>query len=414
MMQTRLNPLSFSIPHMIVALCLVGIIAACGTVPSSTVAPTADATLLPADFSILPPFTPDYPCALEDATATDESLCRSEYVRETLISEDDQQTLIQRDYHVGQGCWSSINVDTHELRVCEKEAGAVTVLTAHLASPVIQSPDGNWFAFNTFEWVMQPEQGALPVIHIYRIQRDDTDMQMLDTQGLPQGTVGAQFQGWSSDGLWLQFQFWNGTENGWSAYRLKADGSGIYEPAAANTGADSLYMTEAETPLRECPERSCPVASVIPAGESLPVVQRHDTGSDYWLEVDYEHESRYVGPFVMVSGTYSNPTGAARSCPDSTCPVRFTIPADDYILSLNVVVANLAEYWTQTVYQGEEVYLGPWTPPPGNSIWQTTVIPASEAARAQGTGVPTPSLATSPAVSATRRPTLTPSATPGA
>lgn len=384
---------------------------------------SASATLVPSDaptrsplppgFSILPPFMPAFPCEVENVTASDEKLCRYERVQEMIISDVEPRILIQRDYHIGQGCWSGINVDTHELKVCDQRSSQSTILTSHLASPVLLSPDGRWFAFNTFEWDIQPEKGALPIIHVYRVHEDGTNMQQLDTQGLPPETVGAELVGWSPDSAWLQIRFWDGTENsGWHKYRLKADGSGLYERdnslGTATSQPISYYMTEAQTPLRDCSERSCVIFSAASAGTSLPILARHDVGSDYWLEVEYDRQRLFVGPFIMVSMTYAFPDGAARSCPRTDCPVRFTIPVTDYILSLDVVVTNLVEYWTHSVYQGAEVYLGPWTPPPGNDVWLTTVIPASEAARAQGTYAPTlPSLLGASAT-ATLAPTHTP------
>ncbi|MBZ0292822.1 MAG: hypothetical protein K8L99_09705 [Anaerolineae bacterium] len=162
-------------------------------------------------------------------------------------------------------------------------------------------------------------------------------------------------------------------------------------PAASTqtaTAAADAYVTEAQIQLRECPERACAVVSIVPPGVSLPVLTRHDVASDYWLEVQYEGQNRYVGPFIMVSVTYSSPIGAARACPSQHCPVLIQIPETDHILLLDVVVTNLVEHWTHTVYQGEEVYLGPWVPPPSNSVWSSTVIPASETARARLTQSP--------------------------
>jgi hypothetical protein len=216
--------------YYVLLMMLAMLIQACSSVsvtPVPTHAPTP--SLLPSDFSILPAFTPAFLCELENVTAKDEKLCRYERIQETIIGESEQWVLIRRDYHVGQGCWSSINVDTHELKVCDRRSGASTILTAHLASSIVRSPDGRWFAFNTFEWDIQPETGALPLIHVYRVREDGTGLQQLDTQGLPPQTVGAEMVEWSPDSAWLQIRFWDGTENGWTGYRLKADGSGVYE-----------------------------------------------------------------------------------------------------------------------------------------------------------------------------------------
>ena len=130
-------------------------------------------------------------------------------------------------------------------------------------------------------------------------------------------------------------------------------------------------------------------------------------GSDHWLEVEANTRHLFVGPFIQVSTTYANPPGAARSCPNRDCAIQITIPSTEYILSLDAVVTNLVEYWTHTVYHGEEVYLGPWMPPPGNEVWINTVIPASETARAQGTSVPILTATPPPAVYATPAPAPT-------
>jgi hypothetical protein len=169
--------------------------------------------------------------------------------------------------------------------------------------------------------------------------------------------------------------------------------------------SDTHYVTGAETPLRECPERSCAIISVAPDDVSLPIVTRHDKGSDYWLEVEYDHQRGFIGPFMPVSITYSYPPGTARTCPNRDCPVRFNIPLTDHVLSLDVIVTNLVEHWTRTAYNGEVVYLGPWIPPPSNSVWETTIIPASETARALGTLMPSATLPSATAATLVLTPT---------
>jgi hypothetical protein len=132
----------------------------------------------------------------------------------------------------------------------------------------------------------------------------------------------------------------------------------------------------------------CSVVTVVPSGVSLPILARHESSATFWLAVEYQSQQVYVGPFIQVSLTYSSPPGAARTCPSRDCPQRFSIPVDSYILSLDIVISNLVEHWTQTVYEGEAVFLGPWIPPPSNSVWENTVIPASETARALSTSLP--------------------------
>ncbi|HVO68908.1 MAG TPA: hypothetical protein VMT24_02615 [Aggregatilineaceae bacterium] len=200
---------------------------ACGT---GSVTLPSTSTFVPPDFSILAPFTPSYRCELQNVEISDTTLCRNEQVQESIAGQSDKRLLIQHNYHVGQGCWSGINTDQHDLRVCDRQTGQTAVLATHMASTLVKSPDGAWFAFTTFTWDLRPTQGALPLLHVYRVWSDGAVLQRLDTGGLPSFAVGAELVGWSPEGAWLELRLWDGTENGWHRYRLRADGSGMYEP----------------------------------------------------------------------------------------------------------------------------------------------------------------------------------------
>lgn len=187
-------------------------------------------TSLPEDFTILPPFTPSFPCELENVDVYDEDLCRNERVQESVIEETDQTVLYVRSYHRGAGCWSSINVDVRELRVCQRSSGAVTTLAENLATDPVRSPDGEWYAFDTFEMYQRsPEDGGSFRPHFFRVRVDGTDLQELSTQDFPPEIVGGNVIAWSDDGEWLELSLWDGTENGWHTYYLRTDGSGEYE-----------------------------------------------------------------------------------------------------------------------------------------------------------------------------------------
>jgi hypothetical protein len=187
-------------------------------------------TPLPEDFTLIPAFTPAYPCELENVDVYDVDMCRGESVQEYAIVESDQSVLYVRAYHLGTGCWSGINVDVRELRVCERESGAVTTLVEHLTADPVPSPDGEWYAFDTFEMYQRSESdGGSFRPHFFRVRTDGSDLQELSSQPLPPEIVGGGVEGWSDDGEWLELSLWDGTEDGWHPYRLRTDGSGEYE-----------------------------------------------------------------------------------------------------------------------------------------------------------------------------------------
>ncbi len=190
--------------------------------------PAPTATLLPDDFTLIPTFVPSYPCELQNVELQDDQLCRYESVHEQVLFEGDGVLFVQRDDHMGEGCWDSINQDIHELHLCARSSGAVTTLTTTLTSALMPSPDGEWLAFGSMN--VLGVDALKP--HVFRVRRDGTGLQALDSQGFPDFAVGApQISGWSSDGAWLNLTLWDGSgENGYHAYRLKTDGSGVYEP----------------------------------------------------------------------------------------------------------------------------------------------------------------------------------------
>ncbi len=186
---------------------------------------------LPDNFTLIPAFTPAYPCQLQQASVYDEQLCRSERLDEKAAAETDSVVFILRDYHVGTGCWSSINTDVRELRLCQKPGGQITTLANHLTSELFPAPDGHWFAFTTQDFFKQsPQDGGTFRPHVYRVNHDGTQVQRLDSNGWPPGIVGTAITRWSTDSAWLELTLWDGTEtNGWLPYRLKADGSSLLE-----------------------------------------------------------------------------------------------------------------------------------------------------------------------------------------
>jgi hypothetical protein len=193
-----------------------------------TSAPTS--TPLPDDFTLIPTFMPSYPCELQNVDVYDAHLCRSESVQEYAIVESEQSVLYVHSYHLGTGCWGSINQDVRELRVCARESGAVTILVEHLTADPLPSPDGEWYAFDMFEMYQRsPGDGGSFRPHIFRVRPDGTNMQELSTQSFPPEIVAGNIVAWSEDGEWLELSLWDGTENGWHPYRLRADGSGEYE-----------------------------------------------------------------------------------------------------------------------------------------------------------------------------------------
>lgn len=213
---------------LIFALLGVGVLALSSWQPGArdVVIPTPTRTLLPDDFTLIPTFVPSFPCELQQVDIRDEQLCRSEMIAERVLAEGDGVSFIQHDYHMGQGCWGSISQDIHELRVCQQNTGAVTLLTDELTSELMVSPDGEWYAFGTMS------MNALDPVNpnVYRVRVDGTDLQQLDSHDFPEAMVGAPGNLRWLDDEWLALSLWDGTgEDGYHPFKLKADGSGIYE-----------------------------------------------------------------------------------------------------------------------------------------------------------------------------------------
>jgi hypothetical protein len=221
-------------------------LAACSAAspPTLPATPAATATLMACDEmtpvpdrgSILPAFTPSYPCELENVSAhVDFCIVRAspelsypcsqtESVREVAIGAGSRTLLIQRDYHYSAGCWHATTSDARSLRVCDRESGESTTLAQDVLGPPLLSPDGAWFAF------VAAEPGSYRLKpHIFRVRADGTDLIQLDTRPFPQDRVlTAQLLRWSQDLEWLEVSLWDGREGGYHGYRIRTDGSGAF------------------------------------------------------------------------------------------------------------------------------------------------------------------------------------------
>lgn len=192
------------------------------------------ATLLPEGASLIPEFTPAYSCELQNVDIYDEHICRNERVQESVLAEGESILFIQHDYHLGTGCWGSINQDIHELHICDATSGARTALTDSLVTALLPSPDGAWYAYGTMS--LKPNDPDMLHPHIFRLRADGTGAEQLDTQAFPDYAVGAPADLRWLDDEWLAFSLWDGTQDGWHPFRLKADGSGAYQPLANAEG----------------------------------------------------------------------------------------------------------------------------------------------------------------------------------
>ena len=199
--------------------------------PSLVSTPSAvSATPLPEGFTLIPVFTPSFPCELQDVDVYDDTLCRSERLIETAVLENEQTVLYTRDYHVGRGCWTGINTDVRDLRVCDRNSGEITTLVDHVVGNLVPSPDGQAYAFVVANLGESRESDVTNfILDVYRVFADGSALQQLDTADLPEGTAGAQITGWSEDGEWLELSLWDGTEGGWYPHHLRTDGSGEIE-----------------------------------------------------------------------------------------------------------------------------------------------------------------------------------------
>ncbi len=189
-------------------------------------APTPTTTPLPENFTLIPTFAPAFPCDLQNIEVYDDQLCRYESVTESIAAEGDGVSFISHEHTMGQGCWDSVNQQIRELRVCTRSSGAITMLSENFVTNLIASPDGEWLAFGTMNRLSTGIDSIRP--HIYRVRSDGSDLQQLDTKGFGGYRVGAANDLRWDGADWLAFTLWDGTAEGYYAYRLKADGSGVY------------------------------------------------------------------------------------------------------------------------------------------------------------------------------------------
>lgn len=176
---------------------------------------------------LIPPFTPSYACELQNDTTSvsNGEQCRSERIQEEIAAEGDNVVFIHRTYHRGYGCWSAINSYSYQLKSCNLTSGESVILLDKQTTPLMPSPDGLWFAFGAID-IEQLEP------HVYRVGRDGSGLQKLDTRDLPGWAVSVAQVAWSSSGEWLTMKLWDGTTDGWHPYRIATDGSGLYEVLA--------------------------------------------------------------------------------------------------------------------------------------------------------------------------------------
>lgn len=216
------------------------IFTACATPPApiATTVPDFQATQTacqenapdPVTYSILPTFTPAFPCELQNASNSIKGClaytCQSESIQETALGEGNDTVLIQHNYFNSTGCWSGGTTERRSLRVCDTETGETTTLAEDVLGEILTSPDGAWLAIVSAKLEsnrMEP--------HIFRLALDGTEIVQLDTQMFPQDfVVGARILEWSEDGEWLEVSLWDGNAEGHYRYRLRTDGSGEFEP----------------------------------------------------------------------------------------------------------------------------------------------------------------------------------------
>lgn len=216
------------------------------TPPTATVMVASPDLELPDCALVTPPalnarllleFTPDCPCALENASAqVDDCLVhaapnlvypcsRSERVTEVVLGAAEGRRLIQRDHSASAGCWHGASSDTRSLRLCAVTDGAGRVVAEHVRGDPVVAPDATRWAVA----VAGPELDGLAA-HVFVVDLGSGETHELDTQPFPQaGVVGAQILGWSADGAWIDVSLWDGSAEGHFAYRLRTDGSGAFE-----------------------------------------------------------------------------------------------------------------------------------------------------------------------------------------
>lgn len=205
--------------------------------PTPVLPDCALATPVPAGTRLLPDFTPDCPCDLENvsvrvddcvvhAAPNLEYPCsRSETVREVVLAETETRRLIQRDEHNSAGCWSGFSSDVRTLRLCAVDGGASRVVGERVWGAPVAAPGGARWAYV----VAGPENDGLAA-HLVALNLADGVPIRLDTRPFPQDSVvGATIRGWSDDMDWLEVTLWDGHTDGYHDYRVRADGSGDFE-----------------------------------------------------------------------------------------------------------------------------------------------------------------------------------------
>jgi hypothetical protein len=199
--------------------------------PTATAAVPSIPTPLPEGFTLIPTFVPSYPCELQNLDVYDDTLCRSERVTETVLAEGEQVAFIGHEYRMGAGCWGSVSQQMYELRACDRASGQITILAPNLVTGVVPAPAGDWLAFGTMNPLSTEGDALKP--HVFRVRTDGSGLQQLDTVPFPDFAVGAPRDLRWLDNHWLAFALWDGSgEDGLHSYRLKADGTGHYEPMA--------------------------------------------------------------------------------------------------------------------------------------------------------------------------------------
>lgn len=193
---------------------------------------------VPAEFvPLLPVFTPDCPCDLENASVRiDECLVhaspdlvypcsRAEEVREAVLGSNDGVRLIQRDHSVSVGCWHGTTSEERSLRLCNLDDGTSIIVAEGVRGDPVAAPGGGRWAYVK----AGPELDGLAA-HLFVVDLVDGVPMQLDTQPFPQASVvGAQILEWSDDGSWLEVSLWDGSADGHHRYRLSDDGQGAFE-----------------------------------------------------------------------------------------------------------------------------------------------------------------------------------------
>lgn len=163
-------------------------------------------------------------CWVDTGTTISYPCSRQESIEETRLSETPRALLILRRERYSAGCWTAVTSEQTSLRYVNRPAASTTLVARHIRSDVVASPDGTVYAFGASETTTDL------AVALYLVRVADGQVTRLDPQPLPQPAVlGVRFLSWSEDGAWLAVSLWDGSEDGWHAYRLRTDGSGMFE-----------------------------------------------------------------------------------------------------------------------------------------------------------------------------------------